>query len=296
MAGLFLAIPCLVTSRPFFRVILVGITCVPFVAATALLLAPPIAGFRARLAYLCSWCGTHPVNRRARSFDAASLLQLIVATAVLAIAIAVVIAVPGSGRWLPVRWLAGGIMILAFGEMLTACVPLVATALGLTVPLLMQSPWRSASVAEFWTKRWNIFVSEKVLRPYCFAPLAPRSVALALFAAFGVSGVFHVLLAFIALGRWRIALICGAFFLVQPLLIAAERRLAVRRWRPAAGRAWTLTALAIASPLFVEPMLQATGLGIQDPALPQAAGALGCVIVLSGMVSLASLASCSTRT
>jgi hypothetical protein len=291
MAGLLLAVPCFVWSPPFSRFLLMGIMCTPFAAATALVLAPPIPGIRARLAYLCSWCGTHPVNRRARGFDAASLLQLIVATAVLDAAIATVIAVPSSGRWLPVRWLAGGIMILAFGEMLTACFPLVATAFGLTVPPLMQSPWRSMSVTEFWTKRWNIFVSEKILRPYCFAPLARRSVALALFAAFAVSGVSHALLAFIALGRWRISLIWGTFFLVQPLLIAAERRLAVRRWPPAAARAWTLTVLAITSPLFVEPMLQ--GLSIQDRALTQTVGVLGCLIVFSGIVSLASLASCS---
>jgi alginate O-acetyltransferase complex protein AlgI len=296
IAGLFLAVPCFVTAPPFLRLLLMGIMCVPFAAATALVLTPPIASIRARLAYLCSWCGTHQVNQRARGFDAASLLQLVVATAVLDIAVAAVIVVPDFGRWLPVRWLAGGIMILAFAEMLTACFPLMATAFGLTVPPVMQSPWRSASVSEFWTKRWNLFASEKILRPYFFAPLARRSAALALFAAFAVSGVGHVLLAFIALGRWRISLIWGAFFLVQPLLIVAERRLAVRRWRPTAARAWTLTVLAITSPLFVEPMLQITGLGIQDPALPQTVGALGSVIVLTGMVSLASLASCSTRT
>ena len=298
MAGLFLAIPCFVTSPPLFRGLLMCIMCMPFSAAAALVLAPPIATVRARLAYLCSWCGTHQVSRRARSLDVASLLHLIVATAVLAIGMTAVIAVPDANFWLLLRWLAGGIMILAFAEMVTACFPLVATAFGVIVPPLMQSPYLSTSVGEFWTKRWNILASEKVFRPYCFAPLARRSVGLALFAGFALSAVGHALMVFIALGSWKISLIWGTFFLVQPLLIIAERWLAVRRWRPASARVWTLAALAITSPLFVEPMLRIVeeSWGTQDSALPPTAVVLGFVFVFSCVVSLASLASYSAAT
>jgi hypothetical protein len=293
MAGLFLALSCFVTSPPLFRGLLLCIMCMPFAAAAALALTAPIATVRARLGYLCSWCGTHPVSRCARSLDVASLLHLIGATAVFAIGIAAVIAVPAANFWLLVRWLAGGIMILAFAEMVTACFPLVATAFGLTVPPLMQSPHLSTSVAEFWTRRWNIFASEKVFRPYCFTPLAQRSVGLALYAAFALSAVGHVLLAFAALGSWSISLIWGTFFLVQPVLIIAERRLAVRRWRPVFARVWTLAALAITSPLFVEPMLRIIeqSWGTQDSALLATAAVLGFVIVFSSVVSLVSLAS-----
>jgi len=298
MAGLFLAVPCFVRTPPLFRGNLMIGMLMPFAAAAAFVLSPPIAGIRARLAYLCSWCGTHPIKRRARGFDTASLLQLIVATAVLDAAIAAIIAVPASGLWLPVRWLAGGIMMLATAEMITAGFPLAATALGVTVPPLMQSPWRSVSVTEFWGKRWNIFASEKLFHPYCFTPFARHSLALALFAPFALSALGHLLAAFVALGNWRLSLLFGAFFLVQPLLIVAERRLGVRRWHPAAARAWTLTALAITAPLFVEPLLQTVerSWGTQTSALPPTAFALGCILVFSAIVALVSLASCSAAT
>jgi hypothetical protein len=225
-------------------------------------------------------------------------MQLMASTMILAAGIAVVMAVPDSGLWLPVRWLAGGIMALAFAEMATACFPLVATALGITVPPLMQSPWRSASVGEFWAKRWNIFASEKVFRPFCFGPLARRGIGLVLFAAFALSAVGHMLLAFITLGWWRISIVCGAFFLVQPVLIIIERQLGVRHWRLAAGRTWTLAALAVTSPLFVEPMLQVIerSWGARDSVLVATGSVLGFVIGFSSLVSLASLASCPSTT
>ncbi len=292
IAGLFLAFPCFVPSSPLWRGLLMCIMCMPLAAALALVLVAPIAGFRPRLAYLCSWGGTYQVNQRARSFDKAALLQLVVATAVFATAMSAVMAVSGPAFLLPVRWLAGGIMILAFAEMATAAFPMVAAAFGLTVPALMRSPWRSASVSEFWTRRWNIFASEKVFRPYVFAPMARYGAGLALFAAFALSAFAHVLMAFMALGRWRISLICGAFFLVQPLLIAAERRFGERRWRPAARRAWTLGVLAITSPLFVEPLLQIAerSWGVPGSVLFPTLAVLGFVIVFSSIFSLASFA------
>jgi hypothetical protein len=298
LAGLFLAVPCFVRTPPLFRGLLMCAMLMPFAAAAALVLGPPLVGFRARLAYLCSWCGTHQINRRTKGFDVVLLMQLMASTMILAAGIAVVMAVPDSGLWLPVRWLAGGIMALAFAEMATACFPLVATALGITVPPLMQSPWRSASVGEFWAKRWNIFASEKVFRPFCFGPLARRGIGLMLFAAFALSAVGHMLLAFITLGWWRISIVCGAFFLVQPVLIIIERQLGVRHWRLAAGRTWTLAALAVTSPLFVEPMLQVIerSWGARDSVLVATGSVLGFVIGFSSLVSLASLASCPSTT
>jgi hypothetical protein len=299
MAGLFLAVPCFMEASPLFRGLLMCSMAAPFLAAAALVLAPPIANFRARLAYLLTWSGTIQVKRRARTLDMALLLQLSAATVVLAAAIAACKAAPDSGLWLPVRWLAGGILIFAFGEMATAGLPLVTAAFGFTVPQLMQSPYLSTSVGEFWTKRWNIAASQKLFRPYCFAPLARRGgVGLALFTTFLVSGIAHMLLAYMALGRWRISLICGAFFVVQPLLIAIERWMKVRRWRPAAGRAWTLAVLALTSPLFVEPGLQIIerSWGAPDDVLSPTAATLGGVIIFSSIISLALLASSSAST
>lgn len=291
LAGMFLWIPCGVWESPLARCLLACLMAAPFLAATALVSVPPIAGFRARVAYLFTWCGTREVKPRTPSFDGAALRNLILATAVLGAAIAVVKAASAFELWVPVRWLAGGIMIFACAEMITHCLALMTAGVGLSVPPLFQSPYRSASVGEFWTQRWNI-VTSQLFRRQCFAPLARHGAALALSAAFIASAAGHALLVYLGLGRWGIALVCGAFFLVQPLLIAAERRLKVRRWRPAAGRAWTLAVLAITSPLIVEPTLQILERSwdaAENVLLPPAI-ALAAVTILSGIVSLASLA------
>ena len=159
--------------------------------------------------------------------------------------------------------------------------------MGVNVPLLFESPFRSASLGEFWTRRWNIAASE-LFRRFSFAPLARRSVALAVVAAFVVSAAAHALLAYAVLGRWRISLVCGVFFLVQPVLILTERAVGVRRWPKSAGRLWTFAALAIASPLFVEPALQIVQLHPDtrhDPILASLA-VLGFAIGLSCVIAL----------
>lgn len=287
-AGVFMAIPCFVEAPPLCRGLLMCLMAMPLAAAGALVVVPPMAGLRERLAFLLTWCGTRHVKRCPRRFDAALLLQLAAATVVFAFAVAIVKTASADGAWPPVRWLAGGIMIMAFAEMATAALPLVTTAFGITVPPLMQSPYRSESISEFWNRRWNPFASQMVFRPLCFAPLARRP-GVALFAAFGVSGLGHTLLAYMATVRWGISLACGAFFLVQPLLIGAERRLKVRRWPPAIGRAWTMAALAVASPLFVEPALQIVekSWGPPNSILPPVIAALGFVILFSVSVALA---------
>jgi hypothetical protein len=237
------------------------------------------------------------LQRRARRFDAAALRNLFLATAVFAVAIAIIKTVSANGLNLPVRWLAGGIGALAIGEMATTGPNFVMAALGINVPPFFQSPYRSVTISEFWGKRWNLAAGE-FLRRCCFAPLARCGAVFAMFATFAISAVGHALVAFFALGRWKIAVVFGAFFLVQPLLIAAERRLAVRRWRPEAGRAWTLTALAITSPMVIEPTLQflERSWGAQDNVLLPTLAALGFIIILSGIVSLVSLASSSAAT
>jgi hypothetical protein len=292
MAGLFMAVPCFVGTAPLNGLLLACFMGVPFLAAAGLLNVQPIAGFRARLGHVCAWSDTYPVQRCARRFDAAALRNLFLATAVFAVAIAIVETVSAKGLDLPVRWLTGGIGVLALGEMATTGPNFVMAALGINVPPFFQSPSRSVTISEFWSKRWNRAAGE-FLRRCCFAPLARWGAVFAMFATFAISAVGHALMAFFVLGRWKIAVIFGAFFLVQPLLIAAERRLAVRRWRPEAGRAWTLTSLAITSPMIIEPTLQFTDRfwGAQVNVLLPTLAALGFIIILSGIVSLVSLAS-----
>jgi hypothetical protein len=256
IAGLFPAVPFFVETTRLAFGLMECFGMLPFAAAAVLVTIPPLPTVRARLAYLFTWCGTREVNRRKRAFDVKIFQQLMIATAVAALSMAAVKMATASGI-LPLRWLAGGILIFAFAEMATAGPAFVAAAMGMTVPQWFGSPYRSTSINDFWTRRWNILTSQMILRPNCYEPLARRSVALAVAVTFVLSGVFHALFAYVLLGKWGIAWLCGAFFFVQPLLIAIERWMKVRRWRPAAARAWTLTALTITSPLFTEPALRA---------------------------------------
>ena len=290
-AGLFMAVPCFLDAPPLFRGWLMCCMFVPPVIASIPVLAPSVTGFRARLALLCSWDHTRELKRSPRFFDTGSLLRLFLATIVSATALGVVASVPASGFWYVARWLAGGVMILATAEMWTAFHKFLAGAMGLTLPAMMQSPFLSTSIGEFWTKRWNPGTSF-MFRRLCFEPLARRGPVLALFAVFILSGVAHILLFYMAALRWKIALINGAFFFVQPLFILAERQLNVHWWPRAAARAWTLTILAITSPLFVEPGIQLIE-SIPGSVLPGALLILSLGIFLEGFFLLAAFIACS---
>jgi hypothetical protein len=288
-AGLLLPLPAFVTASPLARLLLACVLGATFVRAADL--APrPTAGNLARLAALCTLFDPGRVGRRARHCDAAAVGTLVVATAILTAAFAAVGSVPAAGSWLPVRWLAGGVAVLALAEVASACHRLLTAALGLDVPPFFRSPYRATSVGEFWTRRWNLPASA-ALREHCFAPVARRGPALGLLAAFAASAAGHALLAGLALGRRVPALSCAAFFLLQPLAIVAERRLGVRRWPAAAGRGWTLTFLAATSPLVVEPLLEIleTFVGAPDDVLIPTAGAVAFCVAVSGVNALAAL-------
>lgn len=290
VAALILPLPAFVKAPALSRLLLACFVGASFIRAADLLRAPPTSGFRARLALLCAYFDTRLVRQRARGFDAAALATLVASTALLAAAVAVIKAVPAGGAWLPVRWLSGGIGLLAIAEMATACHDLVTSPLGLAVPPLFRAPYRATSIAEFWARRWNLAASE-ALRAYCFAPLSQRSATFALCFTFAASAAGHALLVRLALKGWWPAASCGAFFLAQPLLIAAERRLGVRRWPSAARRAWTLGALALTAPLVVEPVLQMAEKVWGSPAdiLPATVAALGFCALVSLITALVSL-------
>ncbi|MGD0816429.1 MAG: MBOAT family protein, partial [Verrucomicrobiota bacterium] len=210
MAGLVMAIPFFVRTAPLNVLLLAGFLCAPFLAAAGLLNVPPFVSFRARLAHVCAWSDTYPLQRRARRFDVAAVRNLFLATAVFAVAIAMVKTVSAHGHNLPVRWLAGGIGVLALGEMATTGPNFVMAALGINAPPFFQSPYRSVTISEFWSIRWNRAAGE-FLRRCCFAPLARRGAVFAMFATFAISAAGHALMAFFVLGRWKSAVIFGSF-------------------------------------------------------------------------------------
>jgi hypothetical protein len=247
---------------------------------------------RERMAWLFNWCSTQAVRRIPRSFNRAAFGHLLLATVVLAVAVAMIrVAAPGCPGVL-LRWLGGAIAAGAFAGMTTAALPLMGCVFGVSMPPLMQSPWRSVTVDEFWSRRWNVWTSAKMFRPVFRAVLSRHGFATALAVTFAFSSVAHALMAFLALGKWPVSLACGGFFLVQPVLIAVEHRLGVRRWPVAAARAWTLTAILVTSPLFIEPALQVIepSWGGSDSVLPSVFTVLAFVLLLTLLVTLGSLA------
>ena len=296
-AGLFLAVPLFHHGSALSRGLLMCCLALPFAIAALPLFGPPAESLRERLTYFFTWLNTREVKRCPRTFNVASLVQLALAMVVLVAAMVAVKTIPNEGPWFLGRWLAGGIMIFAFAEMLTSSHDFLTALMGLSAPALMRSPYLSTSISEFWTKRWNPTTSALLFRAFVFRPLARRGPALALWAAFVASAFAHVLLPYMATGQWDISLTCGAFFLVQPLLIAAERGMNVRRWRPSAARIWTLTALTITSPLFVEPALQIVepSWGPANCVLPPAIAVLGFVMAMTFLFTLGSLTAADAR-
>ena len=256
IAGVFLAIPCYVVTLPLIRAWLILGMAIPLLIALVPIYSPPTTDFSGRLAFLFSWFGTRKIQRRTPGLDIPSLIRLVLAAVVFGLALAGIGMISPSGFGWPIRWLAGGIMIFSVGEMFAASQGLLTKSMGISAPPFMRSPYLAASISEFWSRRWNVATSQLMFRALCFRPAARGGMVAGLFAAFAASAIVHALLAYAAQGRWGLALVFGAFFLVQPLLILAERAMDVRHWPLPAARIWTLTALAITSPLFVEPMIQ----------------------------------------
>jgi len=257
LAVVLLAFPAFADTSALTRSVLAvgALWCV--VRSADFALEPAPRRFALRLAHLLAIIDTRLIARGTR-YIAGSWVATVLLAAVLLVA--AFVAVQGADGYQGVsryalRWFAGIVLIVAAFELLTAAFRILAGALGLSAPALSHTPHRSRSVAEFWSARWNLVVG-KVLRDRVFTPLARRNTSLAVWATFVVSAAMHAYIMGIAAGTVA-AISSAAFFIVQPLLLAAERKLKVRRWSPFARRAWTLGALALLSPLFIEPVLQA---------------------------------------
>jgi hypothetical protein len=217
---------------------------------------PPLPGFARRLLHLFAVVDTRRTTAARARFDGRALLRLLLGSALAAGALWVIDAADGYAGWqrLALRWYVGGLaLVLALFDAFDALIALLAAAFGRAVPPVNRAPFGSTSLADFWGTRWNRIIGT-ILREHLHRPFARRSAVAGMLAAFVFSAAFHAYLMGIVQGPWH-ALAWAAFFLLQPPLIAIERQLRVRRWRPAFGRAWTLAVLGLLLPLFIEPAL-----------------------------------------
>jgi hypothetical protein len=117
---------------------------------------------------------------------------------------------------------------------------------GFAVPLLFDRPWAAASLAEFWSRRWNLAFVE--MNRSLFLRSLHRHFGRrgSRFALFALSGALHELgLSFPAGAGWGLPL---GYFLLQGVLVEVEERFRI------ANRAWTWFWLLAPLPwLFHEP-------------------------------------------
>lgn len=128
----------------------------------------------------------------------------------------------------------------------------------------MNGAWRSASLAEFWSKRWNT-AFQGFLKRCVYIPLLPYTGRHgAVWATFGASGLFHAVVLYMdgVLSTSVLDILpCMLFFLAQPLLIYLERKLFSHSSQGSiANRLFVYAALFATCPLAVEPILRACNL------------------------------------
>jgi hypothetical protein len=160
-------------------------------------------------------------------------------------------AAPAAVRFVA-RTISTAIVILAVAQASSDLVRVVSRLLGLRLADVHDRPYRSLTLADFWSCRWNR-TAARWFRQHLFFPVRRAGLAAALFVLFAVNGAGHVYLV-AATTPPRAMAMCFVFFLLQPVLLLAERKLRVRQWRPAAARAWTIATLTALLPLLLIPL------------------------------------------
>jgi hypothetical protein len=154
-----------------------------------------------------------------------------------------------SGHPLAAGWvgMAGIVFVLHFGVF--HLLSLAWREAGVDAWPVMRNPLRSASLAEFWGRRWNTAFHLLAVR-FAFAPLQRRvNVRLASIAVFLLSGLIHELVITLpAGGGYGLPTL---YFAIQGIGSAAERTSAARRAGLGHGwRGWLFTVAIVAGPAF----------------------------------------------
>lgn len=150
---------------------------------------------------------------------------------------------------------AAGLAFAYFGvEAMLRLFEFIYRCAGLGPPVFHDHPLFSRSLAEFWGRRWNRVVGSWLFATF-YRPLAARGRRrLGTFAAFAASALLHLYFTSMAVGiAWGLWM--AAFFVVQVPLLLLEELWSQRTWPLPLRRVWTVTLLALTSPLFIEPLL-----------------------------------------
>lgn len=235
---------------PVLRLLLASLGGIYLLKAAALAIRPS-PGTPAGLAvFLFAWPGVIPDHfrerRQAQAIDPARFLAAWarMALGALSIVVLAIYALHIPDRLLGLAGIAALLLTIHLG--ICELLPWSLRWAGFAVPLLFDRPWAASSLAEFWSRRWNLAFIEMnqrlFLRPVYryFGKRGSR------FALFALSGMLHELgLSFPAGAGWGGPL---GYFLLQGALVAAEERFRI------ANRVWVWLWLIAPSPLlFHEP-------------------------------------------
>ena len=212
---------------------------------------------RRRVAHALSFVDTRLLRRERPRFDFPGFTAALMWACLAALALHAVrsLALPRSVHPLWLRYGGGLVFTYATIEASYRIIRAAHRAVGFETPRLHDWPLASLTVTEFWGMRWARPVSHW-LRATCFAPLARRGhPAFGMLLCFVVSAIGHAYPVLVALGPAMTAMMFG-YFVVQGVVVSAEKFLGVGKWPRALRRASTLTIMLATSPLFVEPCLR----------------------------------------
>ncbi|KAL6899820.1 hypothetical protein ACP4OV_006478 [Aristida adscensionis] len=115
-----------------------------------------------------------------------------------------------------------GVFTYCFLDSVLPCLAALGRALGMELEPQFDRPYLSASLRDFWGRRWNLMASA-VLRPAVYDPVrARRGAAAGVLATFLVSGLMHEVVAFYLTERAPTGKLT-AFFLLHGAAVCAER-------------------------------------------------------------------------
>lgn len=156
-------------------------------------------------------------------------------------------------------WLSyvGSLILLFWGEALSAVLTVLFLPDGRVFPPVHQSPLVARSVADFWGSRWNLWFSDW-FRSVIFLPMRGQPVV-ALILVFAVSGLMHEWVLNLPLycltGRAPFGSMVG-YFLLQAAGVLVERHF-FKRW-PGLRRVFAWVVVFVPAPLLInEGLLRA---------------------------------------
>ncbi len=213
---------------------------------------------RQRLLTLLAICDARRLERVAPQFDAGKLLSTALHGLGCALVVLTLIETPLRGphaqHWL-LRWLLGAVAVYMFVPSVIGTVESLWLAAGWRLPPSHRHPVLARSVAEFWSRRWNLIVHRYLWR-YAFIPvLGKNGPTLALAWVFFLSGLLHAWYVAVVF-RGEFLIVTLLFFNAQTVFILFERARSIRHWPRAAQHLWTTSCLLLPSPAFVEPVLR----------------------------------------